>query len=71
MAVWSGDPPPSPTLPADSVFSTVDAFQPGNWMIRAFGERLILPGIPTSSGLGLAVFVLLVSLMGVALLHRT
>jgi len=71
LAVWSGDPPPSPTLPADIIFSTVDAYQPGNWMIRAFGERLILSGIPTTSGLGLAVFVLVVSLAGFALLRNT
>jgi hypothetical protein len=70
LAVWTGDPPPSPTLPADVIFSTVDAYQPGNWMIRAFGERLILPGIPTVSGFGMAVFVLLVCIAGVALLYR-
>jgi hypothetical protein len=70
LAVWRGDPPPSPTLPADSIFSTIDAYQPGNWMIRAFGEPLVLPGIPTVSGTGLAVLVLLMGITGVALLRR-
>ena len=39
-------------------------------MIRAFGEGLNLAGIPTVSGIGLAVFVLLMCVAGVALLYR-
>jgi hypothetical protein len=71
LAVWTGDPPPTPTLPADVIFSTVDSYQPGNWMIRAFGDRLIPPGIPSVSGFGLAMFVLLVCMAGVTLLYRS
>jgi hypothetical protein len=70
LAVWSSDPPPSPTLPADSVFSLIDAFQPGNWMIRAFGEPLVLSSIPTVSHVGLAAFLLLLGMSGVLLLRR-
>lgn len=70
LAVWSGDPPQPPALPADSVFSLVDAFQPGNWMIRAFGEPLSSHAIPTVSRVGLAAFLLLLSISGVLLLRR-
>ena len=71
LAVWSGDPPQPPTLPADSLFEIVDVFQPGNWMIRAFGEPIPVPGIPTASHLGLVVFLLLIGLVGVAVLRRS
>ena len=71
LAVWTGDPPPSPALPADSVFSLIDVFQPGNWMIRAFGEPLILNNIPTVSRSGLAAFLLLLGISGYLFLRRS
>jgi len=70
LAVWSGDPPSPPTLPANSVFSLIDGFQPGNWMIRAFGEPLALNSIPTISRVGLGVFLLLLGMSGVVLARR-
>ena len=43
VAIWSGDPPASPTLPSDSSMPLVN----GNWMVRAFGSPAQDIGGPT------------------------
>ncbi len=43
VAIWSGDPPASPSLPSDGSMPLVN----GNWMIRAFGSPAQDIGGPT------------------------
>jgi hypothetical protein len=70
VGVWTGDPPQPPVLPADSLFSTIDSFQPGNWMIRAFGEQVSEPGIPAASHFGLVVMLIGIGALGAYLIRR-
>lgn len=38
----AGDVPPMPTYPADEQWGTIDSFGfPGNWIVRAFGTRIL------------------------------
>jgi len=64
LAVWTGDPPDPPVLPSDGIFSLVDVYQPGNWMIRAFGTPTQIPAVPTADLRGIALLVLLISAAG-------
>lgn len=64
LAVWTGDPPDPPLLPPDGVYTPVDVFQPGNWMIRAFGSTQQLPAVPAVDWRGIVLLVLLISLAG-------
>ena len=70
FATWSGDPPDPPTLPSDAVTSPIDAFVPGNWMIRAVGLQLEATAIPDLQPVGTAVLIALLTLSGAALLLR-
>lgn len=72
IAVWSGDPPSPPALsPApDLVYQTIDAFQPGNWMIRGFGRTRNWVDIPAAGPLGLAALAAALALAGAARLRR-
>lgn len=45
VAVWSGDPPATPELDPDDLITLVDVFEPGNFMIRAYGS-LPVPTLP-------------------------
>lgn len=51
LAVWSGDPPASPTLPSDNVTdlleNVVGVDNGGNWLIRGFGQPASVLEIPT------------------------
>jgi len=70
LAVWTGDPPSPPALPPDDLITTIDAFIPGNWMIRAYGTQNQSIGIPTLSQLGLVVLIALLAAAGVVVLMR-
>jgi len=64
LAVWTNDPPDPPLLPPDGVYSTVDPFQPGNWMIRGFGTSYQIPAVPVIDWRGIAFLVLLMAAAG-------
>jgi len=64
LAVWSGDPPDPPLLPPDGIYTVVDVFQSGNWMIRAFGSTEQLPAIPTLDPGGVLMLIILISAAG-------
>lgn len=73
IGVWSGDPPDPPVLVPlpDQDWRLVDDFQPGNFMVRAFGSPATSAlEIPTLGGAGLALLAALLSLTGLALLRR-
>jgi hypothetical protein len=73
LAIWNSDPPDPPTLPADGLNDLVDRFEPGNWMIRAFGEATQpqpLPAIPTMGRAGLVVLVVLLAVAGAIFIRR-
>lgn len=64
LAVWTGDPPSPPLLPPDGVFSLVDVYQPGNWMIRAFGTPYEAAAVPVLDWRGVALLILLMAAVG-------
>lgn len=64
LAVWSDDPPDPPLLPPDGTYGPVDLFQPGNWMIRAFGTPIRVDSIPALDWRGLTILILLLSTIG-------
>ncbi len=64
LAVWTGDPPDPPVLPSDGILSLVDVYQPGNWMIRAFGSTEQIPAVPAADRRGLTLLILLISAAG-------
>lgn len=68
IAVWTGDPPDPPTLPANQTYTLVDSFQPGNWMIRAYGSRARIPAVPALGTVGLGLLISLLAIAGAALL---
>jgi hypothetical protein len=71
FALWTGDPPDPPSLPSDDVLATIDAVEPGNWMIRASGSLVAVPAeIPVLGGKGLAALATLIALAAAALLRR-
>jgi hypothetical protein len=73
LAIWNADPPDPPTLPADGLTDLVDRFEPGNWMIRAFGEATQLqpqPAIPTLGLAGLVALIMLLVVAGATLVRR-
>lgn len=72
IAIWSGDPPSPPGLtpPPDLVYQTVDAFEPGNWMIRGFGRTRTWVDIPAAGPLGLAALGVALALAGALRLRR-
>jgi hypothetical protein len=72
VALWTGDPPDPPSLPSDDILETIDAVEPGNWMIRAAGTPVAAPAaeIPSLGGTGLAALAALLALAGAARLRR-
>ena len=38
---WNTDPPTPPVLPPDALWTNVDAYFPGNWLIRGTGETMV------------------------------
>ena len=64
LAVWTGDPPDPPLLPPDGIYTPVDVFQTGNWMIRAFGSQEQLPAVPDVDPRGIGLLVLLIATAG-------
>jgi hypothetical protein len=70
IAVWSGDPPDPPLLPADQTFSLVDDFQPGNWMIRAFGTPVLDNPVPAMGWPGVAALIVLLAAAGALVARR-
>jgi len=64
LAVWTGDPPDPPLLPPDGIVTPIDVFQPGNWMIRAFGSRAQPPAVPVVDWRGVVLLVLLTASAG-------
>lgn len=74
IAIWSGDPPASPTLPSDATTQLIDTLIPavaGNWMIRAFG--VYPPAIPASSlnHFGIGVMTVLFLILGFLAVGRS
>lgn len=69
FAVWGGDPAQPPVLPADMMFDVIDTFQPGNWMIRAFGQQIPI-AIPVLQPLGTVILILMMVFAGVFLSRR-
>ena len=64
VAVWTGDPPSPPTLPADSLNALIDDIRQGggNFMIRAFGnDDAALFAVPALDGVGLAALALILA----------
>ena len=44
---WKSSPPPDvPTLPPDDDWTLIDAYFPGNWMVRGFGSNTRYSYIP-------------------------
>ncbi|HOG59242.1 MAG TPA: carboxypeptidase-like regulatory domain-containing protein [Anaerolineaceae bacterium] len=44
---WKSSPPPDvPTLPPDDTWTLIDAYFPGNWMVRGFGSNTRYSYIP-------------------------
>lgn len=70
LGIYSGDPPDPPSLPADQLFTQIDDFQPGNWMIRAYGEQVLNPGIPELGGWRLGLLIVLIAGTGMVLSLR-
>lgn len=70
LGVYGGDPPDPPLLPADQLFTRIDDFQPGNWMIRAYGEQALNPGIPELEGWRLGLLIVLIAGAGAVLSLR-
>jgi hypothetical protein len=75
IVTWSGDPPAPPALPSDGSQAIIDTFPglEGNWMIRGAGSPILPPTIeiPTASGAGLMLLVVLCGFAGVWVLRRT
>jgi len=69
IAVWTGDPTSAPMLPADALYGVIDDYQPGNWMIRAFGSDVpeLVPVLDTWGAVGL---ILMISAIGLCILRR-
>jgi PKD repeat protein len=43
---WAASPPPNPPLlPPDSSWTLIDAYFPGNWMVRGYGETIEPPPV--------------------------
>lgn len=72
LAVWSGDPPSPPGLvpTPDLLYQTVDAYLPGNWMIRGFGRVRTWVDIPAAGPMGLAALAAALALVGASRLRR-
>ena len=71
IAVWSADPPASPTLPPDALLTRTDDLGfPGNFMIRGFGRLPSVVEVPTLDTFGLAGLGLLLAGAAFALLRR-
>ncbi len=70
VAVWTGDPPTVPNLPPDLFLDTVDAFVPGNWLIRGYGQRLAVVEIPALDAWGLGILGLLLAGLGSVVLSK-
>ena len=70
IAVWTGDPPDPPQLPADNVMEAIDFLEPGNWMIRASGSPVPVIEIPTLGSAGLVALVLLLAMSGALVFRR-
>ncbi len=73
IGVWSGDPPSPPVLSPvpDAVWSPIDGFVPGNWMVRGFGRRASLVEVPALGWIGLLAFGLLVAAFALHRLRRS
>lgn len=70
FAIWTGDPPDPPQLPADVLTTQIDPFLAGNWMIRGFGTESAAVEIPTLGGAGLALLAALLTLAATGCLRR-
>lgn len=77
LAVWTGDPPAPPVLPATSGMTVVDSQQgtAGNWLIRGFGTPVVapppeVPEIPAFGATGPVLLGLLLGLAGLWILRR-
>ena len=70
VALWVGDPPPAPELPADMAVVVLDGAISGNWMIRGFGSSAPVIEVPSLTPTGLAILSLLLALAGLARLTR-
>jgi uncharacterized repeat protein (TIGR01451 family) len=40
---WNASPPPTPPLLPPENWTLIDAYFPGNWMVRGYGETLVVP----------------------------
>ena len=70
LALWTGDPPEVPDLPADMAVVVLDGNISGNWMIRGFGTTLPAIEIPSLDAAGLAILTVLLALAGATALVR-
>lgn len=70
IATWVGDPPSPLALPPDDLLFTVDALEPGNWMIRALGTSATVVEVPVLGASGAAVLALLLALVAAFGLRR-
>ncbi len=70
LALWTGDPPEVPDLPADVAVVVLDGNIAGNWMIRGFGNTLSAIEIPSLDAAGLALLTALLALAGATALAR-
>lgn len=72
LGVWTTDPPNPPALlpPPDQQISTVDGFQPGNWMIRGFGTEPNTLEIPTLDTFGMTFLTLVLGTAAFVVLRR-
>ncbi|MBZ0112660.1 MAG: hypothetical protein K8J08_09375 [Thermoanaerobaculia bacterium] len=59
VAVWTGDPPNPAVLPPDGSLDLVDVFQPGNWIIRGFGDPVPIIEVPTLGAAAQGLLILL------------
>lgn len=71
FGLWIGDPPVTPSLPPDQALLLVDAFTPGNWVIRIVGSPPVIEaGIPVLGGWATVLFVALLMLSGAWVLRQ-
>ena len=71
VGVWQGEPPRPPALPADDETFLIDELIPGYWMIRGFGQPLVVPlEVPALGDLARTLLAVWLALAALLFLRR-